>query len=491
MPITPLPEPPSRADAANFAQRGDAFMAALPQFATEANDLQADVNAKQATAGAAATTATEQAGIATTKASQAGAAAGAAASSESAAADSAAEALGYRNAAASSASAAADSEAAAAASAASVDAKNFSTDHYGSTAPAITWPGMTWANESDGWLHRRDAADTVWIPERPLFQAVSPVSSFKNGFINGDFSVWQDGTTFVLTGGGQFTADMFAFSQVGQPATVSREVLSPAAMMDFGSGSKFGLRVALGTPTGGSATRVSGSQRLEDVSRYAGQRVTISMMAANTVPGTTPRIGIEWGQNFGVGGSSTVSGHAGIIEPGDTYERHSITFDVPTIVGKSMGAEGTDFFFIGFFFSAGSDFSNAGGIGIQTASSRIGDLQIESGEQATKFDKRPLAIEALLCYRHYYRTTDTAHSGALGFRYGLATTGGLAHFSSAPFPTRMRATPTGTIITAPSYDNASGANLTVSSYGYILRGNITSSGNFRAQGAELSFDARQ
>lgn len=55
MAITPLPTPPSRSDPANFAARGDAFMTALPTFATEANALQADVNAKQvATAASAA-----------------------------------------------------------------------------------------------------------------------------------------------------------------------------------------------------------------------------------------------------------------------------------------------------------------------------------------------------------------------------------------------------------------------------------------------------
>lgn len=44
MPITALPNPPSRSDPANFAERADAFMAALPVFAQEANALQDQVN---------------------------------------------------------------------------------------------------------------------------------------------------------------------------------------------------------------------------------------------------------------------------------------------------------------------------------------------------------------------------------------------------------------------------------------------------------------
>ena len=47
MAITALPTPPTRSDPATFAARGDAFLAALPTFATEANALQLDVNTKQ------------------------------------------------------------------------------------------------------------------------------------------------------------------------------------------------------------------------------------------------------------------------------------------------------------------------------------------------------------------------------------------------------------------------------------------------------------
>lgn len=51
MAITALPTPvPTRVDPANFATRADAFLTALPNFATEANALATDVNAKQVAA---------------------------------------------------------------------------------------------------------------------------------------------------------------------------------------------------------------------------------------------------------------------------------------------------------------------------------------------------------------------------------------------------------------------------------------------------------
>lgn len=45
MPITPLPTPPSRQDPTNFATRADEFLGQLPQFATEANALEAEYEA--------------------------------------------------------------------------------------------------------------------------------------------------------------------------------------------------------------------------------------------------------------------------------------------------------------------------------------------------------------------------------------------------------------------------------------------------------------
>ena len=84
--ITALPTAPSRADPANFRSRADAFMAALPTFATETNTVAGEVNTN-------ATTATTQAGIATTQAGNAATSASNALSSENAAAASALTAL--------------------------------------------------------------------------------------------------------------------------------------------------------------------------------------------------------------------------------------------------------------------------------------------------------------------------------------------------------------------------------------------------------------
>lgn len=116
--IDSLPTPvPSRADPTNFASRADAFLTALPQFATQTNaladEVQINANSAETSKNAASSSATNAASSAATALTHKNAAA----TSETNAASSAAAALTSKNAAAASQTAAAASQTAAATSA--------------------------------------------------------------------------------------------------------------------------------------------------------------------------------------------------------------------------------------------------------------------------------------------------------------------------------------------------------------------------------------
>jgi hypothetical protein len=66
MPITALPTPPSRADAANFNTRAEAFLGALSTFGTEANALATETDGYASSAAASAATAVNAPGTSAT-----------------------------------------------------------------------------------------------------------------------------------------------------------------------------------------------------------------------------------------------------------------------------------------------------------------------------------------------------------------------------------------------------------------------------------------
>lgn len=70
--ITPLPDPPSRTSPSTFAAKADAFLGALPAFATEANQLASDVNDDEVAAAASAAAALGYSNIALSSANFAG-----------------------------------------------------------------------------------------------------------------------------------------------------------------------------------------------------------------------------------------------------------------------------------------------------------------------------------------------------------------------------------------------------------------------------------
>jgi hypothetical protein len=91
---------------------------------------------------------------------------------------SAADAIAAAAAAASSASESAQTASAsalsaleAAAFAASANPQLLSSNHFGPTPPAITWPGMTWADSGTNTFWRRDEDNLEWIDEGRLFSA--------------------------------------------------------------------------------------------------------------------------------------------------------------------------------------------------------------------------------------------------------------------------------------------------------------------------------
>lgn len=269
----------------------------------------------------------------------------------------------------------------------------------------------------------RDIADQ----QDNLGGAVAPFVAGKNKIINGDFGIWQRGTSFTVGATNTYTADRWQTNRNGSGATitVSQQTFTTGAAPVAGYEGQNFIRIAQSVAgTGGSFNILQ--QRIENVRTFAGQTVTISFWAKAD---TTRTISVNLEQEFGSGGSSAVytTLNAGIALT-TSWVRYTVTGVVPSISGKTVGTGS----FLGPYF--GFDVNT-------TQTFDIWGVQIEAGNVATPFTTASGSIggELALCQRYYFRTVATAAFGIFAFGMGTGSTTAVFPIN---FPTTMRTAPT-------------------------------------------------
>lgn len=225
----------------------------------------------------------------------------------------------------------------------------------------------------------------------------------KNGFINGDFEWWQRGTTFNAAG---YTADRWYFNAGGvASANVVRNPIAPGQFSNIKAPAF--ARVSYGAISDAAAHFVVYEQLIEGADTYAGQQVTVSFKVFNS--GAAGRqIALELRQNFGSGGSATVSGIGSkkyTLAAGINTITHTV--DVPSVAGKTFGANNS----LGFAFwaSAGTNWNaRSDNLGAQTGDVHFTEVQIEVGGTATGFEQVAKAVSLLNCQRYYEKSFDVS-----------------------------------------------------------------------------------
>jgi hypothetical protein len=247
----------------------------------------------------------------------------------------------------------------------------------------------------------------------------------KNKIINGDFGVWQRGTSFSNPANETYLADRFniVFDGTGSTRTISQQAQTPNAISgyDYPYFFRFAQTVA-----GSGGTYVGMNQRIEGVQTFAANTITLSFWAkADATRTITPNLQ----QNFGSGGSTTVSTGNTAITITTSWARYTQTFNLPSISGKTIGTSSFLQLFLGLAANT-----------VQTVD--LFGVQLEAGSTATAFQTATGTIQGELaaCQRYYNRigTTGGAYYSFFG---GYATSGTNAEFFYNP-PVTMRVKPT-------------------------------------------------
>jgi len=254
----------------------------------------------------------------------------------------------------------------------------------------------------------------------------------KNKIINGNFDIWQRGTSFSIpsTPGLTYTADRWAagFDGTGATRTISQEPFT-LGQTDVPNEPTNFLRWSQ-TVAGTGATYNTLAQRIENVRTCANKTITVSFYAKAAASTT---VSVDAIQFFGTGGtpSPSVGATGSTITVSTTWQKYIVTFSIPSISGKTLGTANTPygdhFLQLNFNLPINSTFTFD-----------LAQVQLEEGFQATQFEQRPIAAELSLCQRYYSFAGINIQGGAAGSDA----------LSTIRFTTEMRRPPTATVVQA-------------------------------------------
>ena len=231
------------------------------------------------------------------------------------------------------------------------------------------------------------------------FDSVSSLTGFKNYIINGNFNIWQRGTSQTSSGYG--SDDRWVNANFGSTKTHSQIACTDTERALFGAVYFSRTVVTSVANINNYALKV---QYIEDITRLAGKTITISFWAKAD---SNKNIAVELQQIFGTGGSPS-SGVTGIgsqlVALTTTWQKKTITLTVPSIIGKALGTDGihTSSTALGFWLDAGSTYNTmTASLGQQSGTFDIAQVQLEVGSVATPFENRHYGLELSLCQRYY------------------------------------------------------------------------------------------
>ena len=250
--------------------------------------------------------------------------------------------------------------------------------------------------------------------------------AFRNKIINGSFDVWQRGTSLTSGSGARYLADRWTNGSAGTTYTASRQSFTLGQTNVPGEPEYFHRSVV--TSVAGASNNATLHQHIESVRTLAGKTATLSFYAKADA---AKNIAVEFYRYFGTGGSPSTSVSFGVTTCALTtsWQKFTVTVNIPSIAGKTIGTDRNDYLTVYFWLDAGSNNnSRTNSLGQQSGTFDFAEVQFEEGSVATPFEERPIGTELALCQRYYergvgfYGYSITETGGGTGLSGGLTST---------------------------------------------------------------------
>lgn len=297
---------------------------------------------------------------------------------------------------------------------------------------------------------------------------VGAIGGFRNAIINGNFDIWQRGTSFSNPAGLAYTSDrwLLNFNGTGATRTLSRQAFT-LGQTDVPGEPTYFFRFNQSVAGSGGTFNVL-TQRIEDVRTFAGQQVTLSFYAKAAASLTMPFVTLR--QAFGTGGSPSAFVDTTLntsVVVGTTFTKYMFTATLPSISGKTLGTDNNSYLEPILYLPLNTTFTFD-----------LAQVQLEAGPVDTPFERRPIGTELVLCQRYYCETFGNARFSAVG-NQNMET--------AIYWPVQMRASPTITSSGGTTVNVSQAQAASADRFG--ARFIITSSGSGDAYGLQVQVKA--
>lgn len=332
-------------------------------------------------------------------------------------------------------------------------------------------------NETTDTLLKASAAEVVTGTDdakivTPLAAAPYGNSSMsRQAIINGNFDVWQRGTTYTGIATGSFLTDRFSLSHSADsgtfPTHINRRTAITAGEIP-NSFYSYELNVNGAGTSLGAGSYYWIRQKIENGVRHLcgdGKKVTLSFWAKSDI--ANKRLGVHMRQDYGTGGSPTT---AEVINGTNwtltsTWTKYTHTFTTNTLSGKTFGTGDNDIIDLQFMYVWAATYKDRAGATtdesfVGAGSIFIAQIQLCAGDVALPFQPKSFAQELQDCKRYCVGITVSGYE-AFGSGNGATTT---TAYIQIPFYCEMRTNPTlvGTAADYRLFDSAgTGYDLTV------------------------------
>jgi hypothetical protein len=239
---------------------------------------------------------------------------------------------------------------------------------------------------------------------------------FRNKIINGNFDVWQRAASQTNSGYG--SADRWHSNHLGSTKTASRQAFT-LGQTDVPGNPLYFMRHVV-TSSAGDSNFALLFQAIEGVNTFSGKTVTLSFWAKAD---SNKNIAVEFSQYFGTGGSPSTEVFgigSQLVALTTSWTKYSLSVNIPSVTGKTVGTNGNSYLRPFFWFDAGSTYnSRAANLGQQSGTFDIAQVQIEEGSVATPFEQRNITTEIQLCQRYYTHLNQLVVTANIYFGYAF------------------------------------------------------------------------